>query len=85
MANVVDVVVGGAAASTYELDLADGWRGRLKDMEIKVLYQNVTDGFEGDVELNTQLGHAAIDLTNWFQPFPGTVLRPARRSLRCFA
>lgn len=58
----------------YGLDLADGWRGRLEermleDTDSEMLYQNAMDGFEGDVELNMQLGLAPMGLKEWFQPF----------------
>lgn len=47
----------------YELDLADDWRGRVEermpeDTGSDMLYQNAMDGFEGDVEINMQLGLA---------------------------
>ncbi|WP_104137844.1 hypothetical protein [Arthrobacter sp. ZGTC131] len=58
----------------YGLDLADGWRGRLEGRTLEytdseMLYQNALDGFEGDVELNMQLGLAPMDLKDWFEPF----------------
>ncbi|WP_258064516.1 hypothetical protein [Arthrobacter sp. ZGTC131] len=34
-----------------------------------MLYQIAMDGFKGDVELNTQLGLAPMDLQDWFEPF----------------
>lgn len=34
------------------------------------------DGFKGDVELNTQLGLARMDLKDWFEPFNDSCLRP---------
>lgn len=30
-----------------------------------MLYQNATDGFDGNVELNMQLGLAPMELTDW--------------------
>ena len=59
----------------YGLDLADGWCGRLEermleDTDSEMLYQNdAMDGFEGDVELNQQLGLAPTDLKDWFASF----------------
>lgn len=58
----------------YGLDLEDGWRGRLEermleDTDSGMLYQNAMDGFEGDVELNLQLGLAPMDLKDWFEHF----------------
>lgn len=58
----------------YRLDLAEGWRGRLEermleDTDSEMLYQNAMDGFEGDVELNMQLGLAPMELKDWFEPF----------------
>jgi hypothetical protein len=58
----------------YGLDLADGWRGgleehMLEDTDSEMLYQNAMDGFEGDIELNMQLGLARMDLKDWFEPF----------------
>lgn len=48
---------------SYDLDLADDWRGSLEeqmfeDMDSDLLYQNAMDGFEYDVKLNMQLGFA---------------------------
>jgi hypothetical protein len=37
-----------------------------------MLYQNAMDGFEGDVELNMQLGLAPMELEDWFEPFSGS-------------
>ncbi|WP_396134448.1 hypothetical protein [Arthrobacter oryzae] len=61
----------------YGLDLAEGWRGRLEermleDTDSEMLYQNAMDGFEGDVELNMQLGLAPMGLKDWFEPFNDT-------------
>jgi hypothetical protein len=58
----------------YDLDLADGWRGRLEermldDTDSEMLYQNSMDGFEGDVDMNLQLGLAPMELKDWFEPF----------------
>jgi hypothetical protein len=58
----------------YALDLAEGWRGRLEermleDTDSEMLYQNAMDGFEGDTELNMQLGLASMELKDWFEPF----------------
>jgi hypothetical protein len=51
----------------YDLDLPDGWRGlleqhMLEDTDSEMLYQNAMDGFEGDIELNMQLGLAPMKL-----------------------
>ncbi|MDR6508410.1 hypothetical protein [Arthrobacter oryzae] len=58
----------------YGLDLAEGWRGRLEermleDTDSEMLYQNAMDGFEGDAELNMQLGLAPREIKDWFEPF----------------
>lgn len=58
----------------YDLDLPDGWRGRLEeqmleDTDSEMLYQNALDGFEDDVELNLQLGLAPMKIEDWFEPF----------------
>ena len=58
----------------YDLDLPNGWRGlleqhMLEDADSEMLYQNAMDGFEGDVELNMQLGLAPMELKDWFEPF----------------
>jgi len=34
-----------------------------------MLYQNAMDGFEGDVELNMQLGLAPVKVEDWFELF----------------
>lgn len=70
----------------YWLDLADDWRGRLEERRLEdtdsdMLYQNAMDGFEDDVEPNTQLGLARMELKDWFEPFndshvPAFVHRP---------
>lgn len=41
----------------------------LEDTDSDMLYQNATDGFEGTVELNLQLGLTPMDLTDLFEPF----------------
>lgn len=72
----------GVIQDLYGLDLADGWRGRLEehmleDTDSEMLYQNAMDGFEGDVDLNTQLGLAPMDLKNWFEPPTTSAFRPS--------
>jgi hypothetical protein len=65
----------------YNLDLADGWRGMLEqrmleDTDSEMLYQNAMDGFEGDIELNTQLGLAPMRIQDWFEPFNDASVPP---------
>lgn len=65
----------------YNLDLADGWRGMLEqhmleDTDSEMLYQNAMDGFEGDIELNMQLGLAPMKVQDWFEPFNDASVPP---------
>ena len=65
----------------YDLDLADGWRSlleqhMLEDTDSEMLYQNAMDGFEGDVELNMQLGLAPMKIQDWFEPFNDASVPP---------
>ncbi|MCO4251217.1 hypothetical protein [Pseudarthrobacter raffinosi] len=65
----------------YSLDLADGWRGvleqhMLEDTDSEMLYQNAMDGFEGDIELNMQLGLAPMKVQDWFEPFNDASVPP---------
>ena len=65
----------------YGLDLAEGWRGpleerMLEDTDSEMLYQNAMDGFEGDAELNMQLGLAPMELKDWFEPFNDASVPP---------
>ena len=65
----------------YGLDLQDGWRSRLEqhmleDTDSEMLYQNAMDGFEGDVELNMQLGLAPMKVEDWFEPFNDASVPP---------
>lgn len=58
----------------YDLDLPKNSRGlleqrMLEDTDSEMLYQNAMDGFEGDVELNMQLGLAPMKVEDWFEPF----------------
>lgn len=69
---------------SYDLDLADGWRGRLEeqmfeDTDSEMLYQNALDGFENDVELNMQMGFAPMNVPEWFEPFNGASVPPFAR------
>lgn len=69
---------------SYDLDLADDWRGRLEelmfeDMDSELLYQNALDGFENDVELNMQLGFAPMNVQDWFEPFNDASVPPFAR------
>ena len=69
---------------SYELDLADDWRGMLEermfeDMDSELLYQNAMDGFENDVELNMQLGFAPMNVQDWFEPFNDAPVPPFAR------
>ncbi|WP_041652426.1 hypothetical protein [Pseudarthrobacter phenanthrenivorans] len=66
---------------SYDLDLADDWRGTLEeqmfeDMDSDLLYQNAMDGFENDVELNLQLGFAPMNVQDWFEPFNDASVPP---------
>lgn len=68
----------------YDLDLPDGWRGMLEqhmleDTDSEMLYQNAMDGFEGDVELNMQLGLAPMKVEDWFEPFNDASVPPYAR------
>ena len=65
----------------YDLDLADDWRGHLEqhmleDTDSEMLYQNAMDGFEGDIELNMQLGLAPMKIQDWFEPFNDASVPP---------
>ena len=65
----------------YNLELADGWRGQLEqhmleDTDSEMLYQNAMDGFEGDIELNRQLGLAPMKINDWFEPFNDASVPP---------
>jgi hypothetical protein len=65
----------------YDLDLADDWRGlleqhMLEDTDSEMLYQNAMDGFEGDIELNMQLGLAPMGIQYWFEPFNDASVPP---------
>jgi hypothetical protein len=69
---------------SYDLDLADDWRGLLEerlfeDMDSELLYQNAMDGFENDVELNMQLGFAPMNVQDWFEPFNDASVPPFAR------
>ncbi|WJH26703.1 hypothetical protein [Pseudarthrobacter defluvii] len=69
---------------SYDLDLADDWRGMLEerlfeDMDSELLYQNAMDGFENDVELNMQLGFAPMNVQDWFEPFNDASVPPFAR------
>jgi hypothetical protein len=66
---------------SYDLDLADDWRGTLEeqmfeDMDSDLLYQNAMDGFENDIELNMQLGFAPMNVQDWFEPFNDASVPP---------
>jgi hypothetical protein len=66
----------------YRLGLADGWRGRFEepmfeDTDSEMLYQNAMDGFDCDVELNTQLGRTQMELKDWFKSFNDSWFRPS--------
>ena len=66
---------------SYDLDLADDWRGRLEeqlfeDMDSELLYQDAMDGFEDDIGLTMQLGLAPMNVEDWFQPFTDTSVPP---------
>lgn len=66
---------------SYDLDLADDWRGTLEeqmfeDMDSDLLYQSAMDGFENDVELNMQLGFAPMNVRDWFEPFNDASVPP---------
>lgn len=66
---------------SYELELADHWRGMLEeqlfeDMDSELLYQNAMDGFENDTDLNMQLGFAPMNVNDWFAPFNDTSVPP---------
>jgi len=66
---------------SYDLDLADDWRGSLEeqmfeDMDSDLLYQSAMDGFENDVELNRQLGFAPMNVWDWFEPFNDASVPP---------
>ena len=41
----------------------------LEDTDSEMLYQTAMDGFEGDVELNMQLGLAPVKVEAWFELF----------------
>lgn len=65
----------------YDLDLPDGWRGRLEDHTLEdsdseMLYQNAMDGFENDIELNLHLGLAPMKIEDWFEPFNDASVPP---------
>jgi hypothetical protein len=65
----------------YDLDLADDWRSlleqhMLEDTDSEMLYQNAMDGFEGDIELNMQLGIATMRIQYWFEPFNDASVPP---------
>jgi hypothetical protein len=69
---------------SYDLDLADDWRGMLEDklfedMDSDLLYQNAMDGFENDIELNMQLGFAPMNVQDWFEPFNDAAVAPFAR------
>ena len=79
--NAVDRFGGPVEAPLYDLDLADGWRSlleqhMLEDTDSEMLYQNAMDGFEGDVELNMQLGLAPMKIQDWFEPFNDASVPP---------
>lgn len=66
---------------SYELDLADDWRGKLEeqmfeDMDSEMLFQDAMDGFENDVGLNMQLGLAPMSVEDWFEPFNDAAVPP---------
>ncbi|WP_350001520.1 hypothetical protein [Pseudarthrobacter sp. WHRI 8279] len=66
---------------SYELDLADDWRGKLEeqmfeDMDSEMLFQDAMDGFENDVGLNMQLGLAPMNVEDWFEPFNDAAVPP---------
>lgn len=66
---------------SYDLDLADDWRGMLEDqlfedMDSELLYPNGMDGFENDIELNMQLGFAPMNVQDWFEPFSDASVPP---------
>lgn len=70
--------------ASYDLDLADDWRGMLEDqlfedMDSELLYQNAMDGFENDIELNMQLGFAPMNVQDWFEPFNDASVPPFAR------
>lgn len=48
----------------------------LEDTDSEMLYQNAMDGFEGDVELNMQLGLAPMKIQDWFEPFNDASVPP---------
>lgn len=60
---------GGGMGRTHPVILQVSNRRPLPGQESEVLYQNAMDRFEGDVELNVQLGLAPMDLKDWFEPF----------------
>lgn len=65
----------------YDLDLREDWRGMLEqhmldDTDSEMLYQNAMDGFEGDIELNMQLGLAPMKVEDWFEPFNDALVPP---------
>ncbi|MEV7476031.1 MULTISPECIES: hypothetical protein [Micrococcaceae] len=65
----------------YDLDLPGDWRGMLEqnmleDIDSEMLYQNAMDGFEGDIELNMQLGLAPMKVEDWFEPFNDASVPP---------
>jgi len=65
----------------YDLDLPDDWRSMLEenmleDTDSEMLYQNAMDGFEGDIELNMQLGLAPMKIEDWFEPFNDASVPP---------
>lgn len=65
----------------YDLDLPGDRRGMLEqnmleDIDSEMLYQNAMDGFEGDIELNMQLGLAPMKVEDWFEPFNDASVPP---------
>lgn len=65
----------------YDLDLPGDWWGMLEqnmleDIDSEMLYQNAMDGFEGDIELNMQLGLAPMKVEDWFEPFNDASVPP---------
>lgn len=72
-----------------KLDLAEGWRWleehMLEDTDSEMLYQNGMDGFEDDVELNTQLGfwpNRSQGLVRAIQRLPRSGLRALITNVR---
>lgn len=58
----------------YDLDLARGWQGivrdaLLEDTDADVLFDPRADGIEHDEWINGQLGMASMGFKDWFKPF----------------